>query len=161
MVGKFDGGDKLEFRQIVLGHIKKILEISSRELKDDSHLVIHGNFSETKISEDTRVSYLQAIENLSYILLPHFDKPMKTIYDSEIKIINGFDFEIKKSMKKKYDEIKKETKEDDLGEKFIIEMKLRSAKKLFIGLNLLLKRNEYLKTSVYGESKDDIVEDDK
>ncbi len=161
MVGKFDTSDKLEFRQIVLGHIKKILEISSRELRDDSQEVIHSNFTMTSIKEDTRISYLQAIENLAYILIPHFDKDIKKIYDEEIKIITGFDYEIKKLLKKEYEEIKKETKETELGDRFIIEMKIKSAKKLFVGLNLLLKRNQYLKSSIFGEDEDEEASDDE
>ena len=46
--------EKLEFRQIVLGHIKRILEISSHELRDTTTHTTHANYSETIEHEDTR-----------------------------------------------------------------------------------------------------------
>jgi hypothetical protein len=41
-----------------------------------------------------------------------------------------------------------------------MEMKLRYAKKMFVALNLLLNRNDYLKSAVYGEDKDELVSDE-
>jgi len=151
------GESKLEFRQIVLEHLKKILEISSSELRDKTIIRNHGTFTETIENEDTRLSYLQSIENLAYILLPYFDEEMKNVYDKCIKIVNNFDYEVKIILKETYEKICKDSGKKDLGKTFVLEMKLKYAKELFVALNLLLNRNNYLKTAVYGEGVDEVV----
>ena len=155
------GNDKLEFRQIVLKHIQRILEISSSELRDKTIVRNHGNYSETIENEDTRQSYMQAIENLAYILMPYFDDEVLVVYEKSERIINAFGYEVKRILKKTYERIKEETGKEDLGNAFIIEMKLKYAKKLFIALNKLLNRNDYLKSAVYGEDKDELISDDE
>ena len=124
------GNDKLEFRQIVLKHIQRILEISSSELRDKTIVRNHGNYSETIENEDTRQSYMQAIENLAYILMPYFDDEVLVVYEKSERIINAFGYEVKRILKKTYERIKEETGKEDLGNAFIIEMKLKYAKKL-------------------------------
>jgi len=155
------GNDKLEFRQIVLKHIQRILEISSNELRDKTIVRNHENYSETIENEDTRQSYIQAIENLAYILMPYFDDEMLKVYEKCERIINAFSYEVKRILKKTYERIKEETGEEDLGNAFAIKMKLKYAKKLFIALNKLLNRNDYLKSAVYGEDKDELISDDE
>ena len=153
--------EKIEFRQIVLGHIKRILELSSHELRDSTRYITHVNHSDKIEQEDTRFSYIQAIENLAYILIPYFDDEMLQVYERCVRIINAFGYEVKRILKKTYEKIKEDTGKDDLGNAFVLEMKLRYTKKLFIALNMLLKRNDYLKSAVYGEDKDELgVEDD-
>jgi len=153
--------DALEFRQIVLSHIKRILEISNHELKDGSYTTIQGNYTQVTRQEDSRYNYIQSIENLAYILLPHFDSKIKDVYKKCIKIIGAFGYEVRRDFKKEYDEASKLSSNIDRA--FVIGMKLKSAKELFIALNLLLKRNDYLKSAVYGESADDdeIIEDEE
>ena len=153
--------DKLEFRQIVLKHIQTILEISSKELRNKTYTTNHGNFSTTIQQEDTRLSYIQAIENLAYILIPYFDEKIKGVYDDSIKVIKGLDYEVCDYCKTEYERICKEMNKESLGRGFVIEMQLRYAKKLFVALNLLLNRNDYLKSAVYGEDKDELVSDDE
>jgi len=153
--------DKLEFRQIVLKHIQIILEISSKELRNKTYTTNHGNYSTATEQEDTRLSYMQAIENLAYILIPYFDDKIKEIYEDCIKVINGLDYEVCDLCKTEYERICKELDKESLGRGFVIEMQLRYAKKLFVALNLLLNRNDYLKSAVYGEDKDELVSDDE
>ena len=153
--------DKLEFRQIVLKHIQTILEISSKELRNKTYTTNHGNYSTATEQEDTRLSYMQAIENLAYILIPYFDDKIKEIYEDCIKVINGLDYEVCDLCKTEYERICKELDKESLGRGFVIEMQLRYAKKLFVALNLLLNRNDYLKSAVYGEDKDELVSDDE
>jgi len=154
------GKDKLDFQQIVLMHIKKILEISTHELRSGTQIVNAGNYTQTSIQEDTRYSYIQSIENLAYILLPYFDKEIRKIYDPCIKIMNGFDYEVKGIIKEIYYKVCEDTGKEDLGRAFILEMRLKYAKELFVGLNELLHRNNYLKTAVFGEDNDEISEGD-
>lgn len=149
--------DSVEFRQIVLKHIQKILEISTGELRNKTVIKNHGNYSETIESEDTRKSYIQSIENLAYILIPYFDDDMQIIYDECEKVNNAFGYEVKKMFKEIYEKLQSELGSDQLEDDFIVNMRLRYSKKLFIALNMLLKRNDYLKTAVYGEASDEIV----
>lgn len=157
------GSEKLEFRQIVLLHIKKILEISNSEMRDKTIIRNQGNFTETINNEDTRESYTQSIENLAYILMPYFDDEVKEVYNECIEIVNGLHFEVVKILKKTLDRFCEDLKKsrEEIEHDFVIAMKVRYAKKLFIALNLLLKRNDYLKTAVYGEEQDEIAEDEE
>ena len=152
------GQDKLDFKQIVLSHLKKILEISSSEMRDKTIIRNHGNYTETMENEDTRLSYIQAIENLSYILLPYFDEETEKIYEESVEVLNLFSYQIVNKFKEEYDKINEELGEGSVKNKYwALEIKIRYAKKLFIALNLLLKRNDYLKSAVYGEDKDELV----
>jgi hypothetical protein len=153
----------LEFRQIVLAHLKRILELSSHELRDSTRHISHANFTDIVESEDTRISYIQSVENLSYVLVPHFDDQIKKVYEKCIKIITALDYEVRDLCDQEYtkicSDIGKESLEKERWRSFIIEMKIRSAKKLFVALNLLLKRNDYLKSSIFGETRDEVIED--
>lgn len=162
---KYSNESTLDFKTIVLEHIKKILEISSEELRNKTVTHMSPNMEQTETKEDTRKSYIQSIENLAYVLMPYFDDDIKTCYDDAIKIINGQTFEIKKELSEEYKKLKEQYKNDarNFTEGFIRLVKMRSAKKLFIGLNCLLNRNNYLKSSVYGDvaGSDEVVEDEE
>jgi len=159
-MSQYNQSDGLELRQIVLGHVKRILELSTHELKDGSYTAVATNYSTEIIKEDTRFCYIQSIENLSYVLLPFFDEKMRKVYDECIKIIDGFSFDVREILKKEYERIEKRYSGQDIDKSFEIRMKMKFSKKLFQELNLLLHRNDYLKTSIYGEtSSEDIVED--
>ncbi len=151
---------KMDFRQIVLSHLKKILEISNKELADLSYEEVRPNSVVIIHKEDTRRSYIQSIENLAYILLPYFDTKIKGVYEKCIKVINFYGYEIREEFKKELEEIKKESGKEG-GKEIYIEFKIKYAKKLFCGLNLLLKRNDYLKSQVYGEEEEEITDTDK
>jgi len=154
--------DKLEFREIVLGHIKRILEISSHDLRDTTTRTIHSNFTEIIEHEDTRHSYIQAIESLAHILLGYFDKRVQTVYDDCIEVLTSYDYQIKEMYKEDIDKIKKDLDLTEVPEKVCMDIKLQHIKKLFCELMLLLKRVEYLKASIYGESEEgEIIEVDK
>jgi|6_EtaG_2_1085325.scaffolds.fasta_scaffold06730_5 hypothetical protein len=152
--------DKAEFRDIVLAHIKRILEISSHELRDASREVHTGNTSLTIESEDTRIAYVQSIENLGYILKPYFDEQVSKVFEECISVIDAFGYEIKKEFAEELEEVKEESGFEKLDRYFVIEMKVKFAKKLFVELNLLLHRNDYLKSSIYGEGRDEVAEED-
>ena len=154
--------EKIEFRQIVLGHIKRILDLSSHELRDTTFVISHGNYSETKYQEDTRVSYIQAIENLSFVLMPYFDKEMQEVYEGCVAVINAYDFQIESTYKDEIKLILKELGKESINVKpYCLDKKIECAKALFVALNMLLKRNDYLKSAVYGEDKDELgVEDE-
>jgi hypothetical protein len=154
----------LEFKDIVLQDIKKILEISSKELKSSERILVIDNLKTYIETEDSRISYIQAIENLSYVLEAHFDKPMKEVFDKEIKWIDAFGFEILALVDNEV--YKKKLKEfsDDKRDEMLLMLQVKHAKSLFRGLNSLLKRVDYLKSSIFGETggeDDDTVEDEE
>ena len=148
---QYNKNNGIEFREIVLNHVKRILELSSHELKNNTQVVNHGNYSQTTIQEDTRYSYIQAIENLAYVLMPYFDSKIKDVYKTCIKKITSFDYEILNELKKEYEKVCEDAGEKNIGKSFVMEIKIRSAKKLFYELNLLLKRKAYLKKEIYGD----------
>lgn len=159
----FGHEDKLEFQQIVLLQIKKILEISSHELRDMTYVISHSHHEETRYQEDTRQSYIQAIQNLAYILMPYFDKKMLGIYDECEKVITAYPFVIQKMFSKEIKSITEAIGKETINlAPYCIDKKIEYAKKLFIALNMLLKRNDYLKSAVYGEgyNDDEIVEEE-
>jgi len=147
------GSNKLEFRQLVLQHIKRILDISCHELRDNTYVVSYSNHAETKHLEDTRISYIQSIENLAFVLLPHFDKTMKEFYEKGIKVLGSTSKELTTNFPKKY-----KTFIDIYGEGYSKEFstwfKMKIAKQMFAELNLLLHRNDYLKSAIYEEEKE-------
>lgn len=122
--------DKLEFRHIVLEHIRNILNLS---LKPTQHFRL-----KTETMND-------AVLSLRDVLLPFFDSEMKSAY-----------LEYEKNLKylQKHSEVIE-------GEykvyRFNYSGLLAITRKLFGDLNLLLNRNDYLKSVLYGENEDEIV----
>ncbi len=160
MGSSYNEEDKLEFRQIVLSHLKRILEISSHELRDSTREITTSHSVNVIEQEDTRLAYVQAIENLAFVLKPYFDEKIQEVYDDCIEVTSAFPYEVKLILKEEYDKVLEDTGKDNLSKEFTAEMKVRYAKELFIELNMLLHRNDYLKSSIYGESKDETVEED-
>ncbi len=158
----YKANQTLEFREIVLTHLKRILDLSSHELRDSTSIITKPNMTDIIEHEDTRISYIQSIENLAYVLLPHFDKKIKETYEKCIKVITQFDYEVTETCKKEYEMVNKKREKPLDYRVFAIEMRLRYAKLLFRELNLLLNRVGYLKTSIYGEGveEEDIVDVD-
>jgi hypothetical protein len=158
----YQNQDKIEFRQIVLTHLQRILELSSHQLRDSTRKIEQANNTALIEQEDTRYAYIQAIENLAYVLVPHFDKKMNEVYEECIEVITLLDIDIIDLFKVEYKRICDEVGKGNLRKDFSILMKMKCAKELFIELNLLLKRNDYLKSAVYGESeKDEIIEEEE
>ena len=153
--------NKTEFRDTVLKQVEKILEISASELRDNSKSVVTVNSLQVVKEEDTRISYLQAIENLAYILMPYYDEQMNKVFKKCMEIINAFSFEIIKKHKEDYEDLLKETKELDLKEYFSMRIRLKNGKELFVELNLLLKRVDYLSSTIYGDVEGDSDEEEE
>ena len=117
--------DKRDFKEIVLAHLEKILEISTHEFRGGyEEQKLHGNWVEKVYVPDQRKVYCQAVESWSFILYPHFNTSTKKKYDELNKQID--------ELLKKYGENKIE--HDD----FIIQ-KLNIMKKMFLQLNILLR----------------------
>ena len=125
----FVTGEKLEFRIIVLEHLKKILDITGKTY--------------ASLIEKER-AYREAIECLSDILLPYFDEQMtKANSNYENRVLD---------IKTKQEKVK-DNKNTCL--KICNRERVREARTLFQQLNLLMKRQEYLKSAVYSEGDEE------
>lgn len=132
--------DKLEFRQIVLSHIRNILNLSMRSNRDGEKLNL----------------YINSIEVLSDVLIPFYDEQM----DNEFKQFEKALIKINKENTEKANELN--PNEYSSQYQHIHYAKKKSAYRfIFRKLNMLLNRNDYLKTSVYGEDKDELVSEDE
>jgi len=133
---------KLEFKDLVLQHLKKILEITTSEFKGGYYKEsVINNILTKEYIPDTRKQYIQSIESLSDILLPHFDQKIKEPYKT-----------ISEKIKKLTEGMKKKKKLTDLEIRDYTLDKLEFCRELFRELNLLLKRKDYLKGSIYDET---------
>lgn len=173
------------FNDIVFNAEQKILDILSRELRLYKRVIPMGEHRSEIVleEEDTRESFVQAVQGLALILKPYFDKQINNVYGDFDDVCDISDYEF---LEKKYDylryiinmEIKtiklaKENKivklnditEEEINNRlsgitrddiknYLIKYKVKRAKQIFRELNLLLKRVDYLKSAVYGEGDD-------
>ncbi len=132
---------RIEFKDLVLQHLKKILDLTTLEFRGGyikEHVM--GNVLIKEYIPDTRKQYIQSIESFSDILLPHFDKGIKKPYEYISKKLKALTTGMKKKKKLSDHEIRDYTL-----------AKLELCRELFRELNLLLKRIDYLKGSIYEE----------
>ena len=161
---KYGQKDTLTFGQIILGHYQKILEIARHELRPSERILLLDNNKQFIEQEDTRLSYILAIENLAYALEPYFDKDMTEYFKENIVFLSGFGFEILEKMNQKCNEKLLEKINDcktDQGKDLLIGFQILKAKDMFRHIGMLMKRVDYLKASVFGDaSSEDVIEDD-
>ena len=110
MEGFVSNKEKLSFREIVLSHLKKILELSTNEFRGGwNKPILHGNRVDYEYISDTRKCYTQAVDSLSDVLLPHFDNAMQ----EKNEYLEEREDKIEKWYRDKWDEaIKKEITAD-------------------------------------------------
>lgn len=134
--------DILNFRTICLEHYRRILNLGSREMRGGHYeervkTTQHGSYIEKTYVEDTRESYISAIDNLAIALSPHFDKQME---QERLEIKNKI-----KLLKEKYyagNEWKdKQTKDIYRAER------LKVKQELFEHLSSFMKRKRYFDAS--------------
>ena len=137
----FSGDERLEFRQIVLGHIKHILNLSLRSNRYGEKLGL----------------YFNSIETLADVLIPFYDEQM----NNEVEEFENELIEIQTENSAKLKALCPSDYSNQYKNIYYAKKK-HAHRNLFRKLNLLLKRNDYLKESVYGEDKDELVssEDD-
>jgi|TARA_R100000501_G_C2626860_1_gene120650 hypothetical protein len=151
--------EKLSFKEIVLQHLKKILELSTNEFRGGFYNTIYdsrGGYTKQYIG-DSRKVYVQSVESLSMILIPYFDKKMNDFFEKYEKDLKGMEKKVKELVNKRIEEEKKigvdTIKKDFQGVvNYNVSLKhLGLAHKLFKELNFLLKRVNYLKSAIYTE----------
>lgn len=136
----------VSYREIVLLHYRKITQLACVEFRggyttQKTRASGMASWVESIYIPDTRETYVNAIDMLHDLLLPHFDKKMKE--ESE---------KIEQELIDKKEELKqaKETKKDEKIEKFS-DAKLKIKRRLFQQLSLLLNRLRYLEGKSFSE----------
>lgn len=143
--------DKLSFKEIALGHYKRILEITTTEFAGGHWKYIQtGNSTNKEYVTDKRQEFIQAVESLANALYPHFDVQMKKDYKNYL--------EKKKKLFAKYQEGGFITSKNKMPHS--IKM-LNVMKQLFRKLSCLMYRLDYFKSATYTEGDiEDIKEID-
>jgi len=126
--------EKIEFRTIVLTHIRNVLNLSLKTTSEGALKI--------KAMHD-------AVMSLSDVLLPFYDDEMNKCYTDYKKNI--------KDLREKGINVHG----NSIGGIYYAGLK-NITRELFRALNLLMKRIDYLKSSIYGDndSSDDVVEDE-
>lgn len=139
--------DTVDFKQIILKHYQKILDIGFKEFTSG-----YWNYTITKEGEhktyvsDAREEYMQSVELLASALYPYFDDEMKKDYRIFLKR--------DKALEKRHLNKDGFVKKSDIAHTV---KRLRLMKKLFRSISCLLHRLDYFKTAVYGEGVDNEV----
>jgi len=120
-------GDKLEFRQIILGFIKRIIELTLRVVPKEYKL----EFTE---------AYADSIRSLSDVLLPHYDAEMYEAYATYQKSFSNL-----------------EDPKNKTPQSIKVEFLRRTHRELFRELNKLMGRKDYLKAALYSEGDEDDI----
>lgn len=152
MMNKYKPADTKSFPQIILGHYEKILELGRHELRPSERILLLSDSKQIIESEDTRLSYILAIENLAYALESYFDKEMETFFEKNIIFLNGFGFEILKNITDKEFNKRLEASNEKEKSDLLIPFQVRRAKEMFRELGKLMRRVDYLKSSVFGDA---------
>lgn len=163
MVENFiSNSEKLEFRQIVLQHLKDILRLGQVEFRGGYMKEIsHGAYSTHEYVPDSRDCYINAVLGFIDILLPYFDDRMNKVYGEYYDIIQYPGTQKFRNNQLFIDWLKGVTnknldKEDvEIASQFVSEFKVYYARKLFREANLLLHRIDYLKEAVFAEGDDE------
>ncbi len=160
--------EKLDFKDLVLQHLKRILEHSKNEFRQRKKIIPpSSNMNEVIILEENEaIIFIQMVELFSYILKPYFDEKITPKYNQCIKIINLSEFDYAKEHKKEmfeaYDILvggeKPTSIPYDQITKILTIEQLKQAKILFVELNMLLHRIDYLKGTIYSEDSEETEE---
>lgn len=150
MYNTYNKKEGTSIREIILEHLKKILEISRCEFRGGYYEEkFTGNVNEKIYVPDSRKQYIQAVESLSDVLLPYYDKDME-------ERAKAIDIEIEESLNT-FEKSKKSTGSKEHNVYVITKLKLM--RMLFQQINYLLHRNNYLKTKIYEEGAEDDEDD--
>jgi len=132
--------EKFDIKDLVMSHLKEILSISRKEFRPAHKQITEVNGIKTEATiDDNRLCYIQAVESLSDILSPHYDK------------------ETDKTEKTILEDIEQaRLKCTPITEEQYIKTKFNLMRKLFRQINFLLKKRDYLAGVTFIEESDDI-----
>jgi hypothetical protein len=154
------GEDSDSFKALVYRQIRKIQDISGKELRDNEQTLVTSIGVQTLGKEDTRFSFLQSIEMLGSLFYPYFGKSSAKksfddflkIYDLElVEALDDYDF--KKEVKELFGSVDEKNTMDINS--FFLSKKLQAARKLFRELMVLFKDEAYFAGESYNESQSD------
>lgn len=167
---------KITYQQLIMEQIKRIQDICSKELRDGDKILKNAMGEQIIEGEDTRYSFLQSVELLGSMLTPYFGNMMKDpknkekdlfeqfceYYDVElIEILDDENFQ--KKIKDIFDvdnvkDIKKDQELQTQVNVFLLNDKIKEARKIFRKLIEIFKANDFLGTQSYGEGSSDNID---
>ncbi len=136
----YSSSENLDFRDIVLSYMRRVMDLNLNIISQENIL-------------DYAKCYKRAVLGLNDILLPFFDDEMSRAYEN---FLDDYDWMMRNNT------TENGTKISDVNEYVSGIMKV--CRGLFRELNKLLNRNDYLKSKVYGETKNEVArerEDDE
>jgi len=153
------GNKEISFKELVLEHQRRILKISCREFTKTDYTKIYPSYTEEIKGTDNGLNFIQSVEVFALLLYPHFDEEMETKYNklkryfncsiAEFRVIGKV--RIENFIEKFYNG--KNLNTDEISH-FLRHTKINHSKLLFLELNKLLKRVNYLKDKIYDEEKE-------
>lgn len=168
--------NKVTYQQLIMDQIKRIQDICAKELKDGDKVLKNAMGEQVIEGEDTRYSFLQSVELLGSMLTPYFGNMMNDeqnkeqnlfeqfceYYDVElIELLDSEDFQerVKEIFGiKDVEEIKKDATLQAQVNVFLLNDKIKEARKIFRKLIQVFKANDFLGTQSYGEGSGDGVD---
>lgn len=145
----------LSYPQLIFNQIKKVQEIAAKELRDGDKVIKNLIGEQLIEQEDTRLSYLQAVETLGSLLSPYFDKDtadsfksFQEFYDIELEeALEDEEFKEKAEKILGKDVVKNlgtDKKDEVRGYAFFLQQKIICARDMFRELLLLFKNLDFL-----------------
>ncbi len=160
--------NKITYQQLVMGQIKIIQSITSKELRDSTKSIKNLIGEQTVEAEDTRHTYLQAVEMLGSLLSPYFNstdikdafEAFCILYDMElVTALEDDDFIQQLEIDFNDEDIENTvTKDGDVKNQvnlYFLNFKIKNARLMFRMLMKLFKDREFLSEGTYGDSEKD------
>ncbi len=152
---------KTTFPDLIIDQIKIIQKIASKELRDGDKILKNALGEQLIEGDDTRYSFLQSVELLGSMLSPYFAKSnikfdeFCEYNDTElIEVLDNEEF--KKKVEdmfgiKDIEEIKTSEKLQAQLNIFLLNDKIKEARKIFRNLIKIFKDNSFLSEQSYGD----------
>ena len=166
----FSGNNLITYPQIVMEQIQIIQKIYSKELRDGDKVLKNALGEQIIEGEDTRYSFLQAIEAFGSLLFPYFIKTTKQPFINYCRLLDKEIVEMIE-MEKFADKVKKifllddkvklidKIKTDEIFKNqinlFFLNYKVKHARHMFRTLLQLFKDNDFLSNEIYTDSEVD------
>ena len=169
--------NKITYPQLIMEQIKILQNINAKELRDGQRIVKNMIGEQTIEGEDTRYSFLQSVDILGSLLFPYFpklskDESIENVATNFYYFCNLYDMELSEALKdKEFENIIKENfnlndtkdiKKDIESKKltnevniFLLNFKVKEARKTFRELIKLFKDNDFLNGETFGDSPEE------
>ncbi len=167
-MAQYYDNNKITFQQLIMGQIKMIQVICSKELRDGEKIIKNLLGEQTIEGEDTRHSFLQSVEMFGSLLFPYFSTQMIKNFDKfcdiyDMELIDALDDkEFQKNLRKLFkldpkkdikDEINKQEKYMVQANIYFLNYKIKQGRRIFRALVKLFKDNDFLGSEGYTDSE--------